>query len=196
MNMAESLSLHGATGFTYLLIGPKPVNIGDPNLQIAILSGAANTGAGIVAELLASKLPEPPVGSVWFSQAGGTWKHISAGTTTGTWALQTATTLISSKSGTHFSPQTGDVVYLFMAPNAGTISEWDFFYGGGDGTTIIPMTLKKLGGATISTDTALATLTRKALTTSNTFVAGDVIEVVVGTVSGTAALSLFVQVEF
>jgi hypothetical protein len=91
--MGEMLNFPALTGFTGLLLGPKPISATAPvDNRIGILVGAANTAAAIVAEIL-SRYPttnsapwEPPVASWWISGTDGSlWVHSSLGTTSATW---------------------------------------------------------------------------------------------------------------
>lgn len=69
------------------LDGPNPVQTGLSKLGISIIPGAANTAAGIVAELATRyRNQEPLLNSLWISKTDGTiWQHTSAGMAAGNW---------------------------------------------------------------------------------------------------------------
>jgi hypothetical protein len=71
------------------LDGPNPVQTGLSKVSISIIPGAANTAAGIVAELATRyRSQEPKLYSLWISSTDGSiWQHSSAGMAAGNWTV-------------------------------------------------------------------------------------------------------------
>lgn len=189
------IQLDGLTGFDGLVLGDRHRPIEG---RIGFMIGTADTAAGIIAELLAYKGPnwEPPVWSRWYSSTDGSiWQHNGAGTTADTWGSGgSGGSGDSCKAGTILSPQSGDVLPIFIAPSAGTLTRWRYLCLSANNLATVIVLLNNLTtNTTIDTKTLTSATGTSVLTA--TFATGDILALVVSTVTGTPA-SITASIEF
>jgi len=159
--------------------------------------GDAHTGAAIVAELLAYKGPdwEPPLWTRWYSTGpngnGTTWQHTSLGTSAGTWTdISVQSGNIGDKAGQIMSPQGADVLVLWQAPFAGTLTKITGKTVGATSTVTGKVTGHMAADATFTTaGTVQGTITTAA------FAAGDWLQFVVTSVAN-SPVSFALSIEF
>lgn len=115
----NTLAKFKATGFNAIALGAP-----SSDDMVLLLSGAATSAAGIVAELPA----EPPVGSVYIDGMGFMWRHATAGTAAGNWVAMSAqdtaaiTSLVSTSIDAGASGTAGSIDIFPATASKGKIA--------------------------------------------------------------------------